>query len=429
MASSEEALAGAVFAPKANMKKFTVGKFPKAPLIAKGRVLGANDRILVGHIGLGGMGSKHVEHFKKLVTERNAQSIALSDVYSVRLEKTKTMLLDGDLEGTTVQAEKDYRKILENKDVDAVVIATPEHWHCQIAVHALQAGKHVYVEKPMARFFDESLQLYDAWRKSGKVVQIGSHGCSDPKYLVARDVVASGKLGPIVTVQSSYMRNKGAAGEWNDKIDPEVGPQNLDWEMWLGSAPRRPWNEDSKERFFRYRKYRDYSAGILGGLMSQRIYPLMMTLGGQDWPVKVQALGTRRVSTDREVSDTVHVIAEMQNGWSFLFVGSTVNEQGLVEMVRGHRASIYLEGKEPEVKAERPYVKEIEGGTVAVKEPGADHIRHQNNWLECIRENKQPNANVDLGIRAQAIISLAEISEVTKKTVLFDPVSRSWKFP
>lgn len=427
LAASDEALAGKLPAPKANLKRFTGGKFPKAPVKAKGRVLGANDRITLGFIGVGGMGFAHVGHFVRNAKDWNVQPMAVCDVYSLRQERAKKKILEGDPEGTRVQEDKDYRKLLENKEIDAIVIATPEHWHSQIAVHALEAGKHVYIEKPMSRYLDEAFQIYDAWKKTNLIVQVGSHGCSDPKYHAARDVVASGKLGPLVSAQSSYTRNP-KDGEWNYKIEDEAGPDNLDWEMWLGSAAKRPWNDDSKARFFRYRKYRDYSAGILGDLMPHRIHPLLLALGGNSWPLRAQCIGTRHISTDREVSDSVTVTAEMEGGWTFLFVGSTVNEKGLVEGVRGNKATMYLAGKEPEVQPERPFAEEIEAGVVAVKDSGESHVKHERNWIESIRENKQPSCNMELATRTQALVSIAEIAEITGRAVAFDPVKRSWKF-
>lgn len=413
-------------APKANTKKFTGGKFPKPPVLAKGRVLGANDRILVGHIGLGMMGTAHVTDFHKQAKEWNTQSVGLCDVYGVRRERARAIVTGGD-PAATVQVETDYRGLLDNKEIDGIIVATPEHWHCEVAVHALAAGKHVYVQKPMARYLDEGFQLYDAWKKTDRIVQVGSQGTSDPKYHAARESVASGKLGPIVSVQSSYTRNS-RDGEWNYKIDDEAGPDNLDWEMWLGSAPKRPWSEDSKERFFRYRKYRDYSAGILGDLMPHRIHPLLLAMGSKAWPLRVECIGTRNVSTDREVADTVQVMAEMEGGWTFYFLGSTVNEQGVAEQVRGSQATLYLSAATPELKPERPYAEELEGGAIEVKNSGESNLKHAENWVQAMRDNKQPNCDMDLAMRAQVLLSMAEIAEVSKKAVLYDPAHRTWKF-
>ncbi len=425
VAGSGQALGSALPTPRANPKRFLGGKFPKGPVAATGRVIGANDRVLLGHVGLGGRGTSVMNTFTKNATDWNVRSIAVADLYSARLEKRKAELLGKDPETTSIQAEKDYRRLLDNKDLDGIVIATPEHWHCEIAVHALQAGKHVYCEKPMARYLDEGFQLYDTWKKSGKVVQIGSQGCSDQKYHRAREAITAGKLGPIVSAQSSYTRNS-KDGEWNYKIDEDAGPHNIDWEAWLGSAPRRPWNEDSKARFFRYRKYRDYSAGILGDLMPHRIHPLLLALGGNSWPLKVHCVGTRLVSLDREVSDTTHVIAEMEGGWTYLFVGSTVNEQGVTEQVRGHQATLYLAGKDPEIKPERPFAEEVEASTLTIEKSGDDGP-HQKNFIDCIRDGKLPNCNMELAMRTQTVISLAEISELSGKAVHFDPKKRTYK--
>jgi predicted dehydrogenase len=431
MAASRDAgaaAAGAPPVPKASLKKWTGGKFPKSPVIAKGRVLGANDRITVGFIGVGGMGFSHVRNFKKNEKDWNTQSVAVADVYQPHAERAKGHILDGAAEGApAVMVDKDYRKILENKDIDAVVIATPEHWHCQVAVHALEAGKQVYVEKPLSRYLDEAFQVYDVAKRTGKIVQVGAHHTSDPKYAAAREIIASGKLGPLVSAQSSYTRNAGAKGEWNYEIK-DAGPHNLDWNMWLGSAPKRPWNEDSLSRFFRYRKYRDYSAGILGDLMPHLIHPLLYTLESNDWPLEVSATGTREVSTDREVADNVTVTAHMQGGWTFFFIGSTVNEQGLQELVRGHKGTMYLAGGQPELKPERPFVEELEPVRLEVKDPGPSHVKHERNWIESIRANKQPICNLELAIRTQALVSLAEIAEVSKRTVAFDHNKRTWKY-
>lgn len=427
-AATGEAMAGALPAPKANQKKWLGGKFPKGTVMAKGRVLGANDRINVGHVGVGNMGTTHLKDFKKMGQEWNAVSAAVCDPYNARIERAKGIILGTDgAAGGTLQTDKDYRKLLDNKDIDAVLIATPEHWHCQVAVHALEAGKHSYVQKPMARYIDEAFALYDTWKKSDRIVQVGSQGTSDPKYHAAREVVASGKLGPLVNAQSSYTRNP-KDGEWNYPIDADAGPDNLDWALWLGSAAKRPWNEDSKERYFRYRKYRDYSAGILGDLMPHRLHPVLFALGGNSFPLKVSAMGTRNISTDREVPDTIHVTAEMEGGWTFQFLGSTVNEQGWVEQIRGHKATVYLAGKEPEIKPERAYSDEFEAAPIAVKDSGESNVKHVRNWLDSIRANKQPNCDMELAIRAQVLICMAEISETTGRAVHFDPKKRTWKF-
>ena len=231
--------------PKADTTKFVAGKFPTGPVQATGRVIGANDRILTCVVGVGGQGfGAHVKGLKGKATENNIEQVAACDVYTPRMERAaKEMQLEG---RPTPVTNKDYRKLLENKDIDAVWIATPEHWHAQIAVHAMEAGKHVYIEKPMTRYLDEAFQVMDAQKKTGKVVQVGIQYTSNQKWHDIGAAVRAGKIGPLVSGQGSYCRNAGKNGEWNYGIDKDAGPDNLDWNMWLGSAPRREWNDDPR---------------------------------------------------------------------------------------------------------------------------------------------------------------------------------------
>jgi hypothetical protein len=162
--------------------------------------------------------------------------------------------------------------------------------------------------------------------------------------------------------------------------------------------------------------------------MPHRIHPLLLAMGGNSWPLNVHCVGTRLISTDREVSDTTHVIATMEGGWTYMFVGSTVNEQGVTEEVRGHKATLYLAGKDPEIKPERPFAEEMEASTLPI-DKSADDGPHQKNFIDCIRNpSTLPNCNMELAIRTQTVISLAEISELSGKAVSFDIKKRSWKF-
>ena len=426
--------ASSVPVPTADAKNLTAGKFPKGPVLATGRAVGANDRINVAIVGVGGMGGAHVNHFVKGAQERNTQLIAVCDVFQPRLQRAQNVATEkGGV--SSVQADKDYRRLLENKDIDAIVIATPEHWHAQIACHAMEAGKHVYIQKPMTRYLDEAFQVLDTAKRTNRVVQVGSQGCSDAKWHAAGKAVRDGKIGPVVMGQGSYTRNS-AGGEWNYAIDPNLSPDTLDWKLWLGSAPDRPWStaggagngqqqerDDAAARYARYRKYWDYSAGILGDLMPHKLHPFLIASGNPEYPTRVMSIGTR-LGKDREVDDTVQVLAQFPSGWSMLFVGSTVNEQGLQDMIRGHKATIYF-GQNVEITPERPYAEEIEGGPVPLEGPtGEPHERHEADWLTAIRTGKKPNCDIELATKVQTIISLAEMSSRMNKAVLFDEKTR-----
>jgi predicted dehydrogenase len=408
--------------PKADPLKFTAGPIPKGSVQAPGRVIGANDRIRIGVIGVGGQGfGAHVKGLKAKAADNNIELIACSDLYTPRLERARAeMTVAG---APPVQAEKDYRRLLENKDIDAVVIATPEHWHAQISLQAMEAGKHVYCEKPMCRYLDEAFQLIDAQKRTGKVFQLGIQYTSNPKYHAIGDYIRSGKIGPLVSGQSSYCRNAGKAGEWNYAIDKDAGPSNLDWATWTGSAPQRPWNDDARERFFRYRKFWDYSAGILGDLMPHRLGPFMVASGNPEFPTRVTSLGTRNISTDREVDDSVQVMAEFPSGWTMLFTGSTVNEQGLPDMFRGFKASVHFSGEGAIARPERPFVDELEEFEI-VKGGDTGIDLHHKNWIETIRGGKLNNCPVELGAKIQTILAMAEMSSRTNRMMLFDQATR-----
>jgi predicted dehydrogenase len=261
-------------------------------------------------------------------------------------------------------------------------------------------------------------------------------------YHAAGQAIRDGKIGKVVMGQGSYTRNS-QNGEWNYGIDGGMTPETLDWDLWLGSAPARPWDAsakgagdgegrermDSKARYHRYRKFSDYSAGILGDLMPHKLHPFLIASGNPEYPVRVSAVGTQ-LGKDREVADTVQVLAEFPSGWSMLFVGSTVNEQGMQDMFRGNKATIYF-GNAVELKPERWASEEIEAATIPVVGPTWEsHENHEMNWLDAIRGKKvdgkvvKANCNIDLATKVQTIVSLAEMSIRLNKTMLFDAKTR-----
>lgn len=386
---------------------------------APGRVIGANDRINVAFIGVGGMGGGHLNSMKDKEAEWNIACVAVCDVWEKRKKwaQGRAGCPDNMVFG-------DYRKLLEVKDIDAVVIATPDHWHAPIAIAAMEAGKHVYVEKPMTRTLEEAFKMHATAKKTKRVVQVGSQGCSDAKWHTAGQVVREGKIGKVLGAQGSYCRNN-PHGEWNYGIDPDLTEQTCDWKMWLGNAPKRPF---SPERFFRWRKFWDYGNGIIGDLWPHRLHPLLIAMNMTDqFPKRVACVGADCCNTDegygekRDVADFTMMTAEFPSGAQIYLLGSTVNEQGIPDMIRGNKATLYFGGGKVEVRPERPWTDEIEQEDVPVVGPGESHDVHRLNWLECIRNGKEPNCGIDLGLRVQTIVSLAEMSYRQSKMALFDP--------
>lgn len=417
----KSATAAAVVA-STNLLKTPVYGQNQAP--STGKVIGANDRIVVGYIGVGGQGMAHVRSQKADAGETNIAQAAVCDVWNKRIEGAKATI------GGDCQGYDDYRKLLERKDIDAVCISTVDHWHTKTSVDAMNAGKHVYVEKPMTRYLGEAFEIYDTVKRTGKVLQVGSQGCSDAKWHKAAELIKGGKIGQLVLAQGSYMRNS-PKGEWNYTIDPDAKSENLNWENWMGSQikTRVSFNAD---HYFRWRKYYPYCAGLLGDLFPHRLHPLMLATGNPEFPLRVCSIGNKKIATDkntpgtymRDVPECVELLAEFPSGMQLLVISSTVNEQGIQDMIRGHQGTLYMAGNRVELKPEKPFSEDIDPLTIDGIKPGEDIRYHEANWFDCIRSGKEPNAGIELAVRVQTVISLAEMSERLSVMCLFDEKTR-----
>jgi predicted dehydrogenase len=383
-----------------------------------GRVIGANDRIAVAYVGVGSQGTAHVRYQKEVV-ENNIVQVAVCDVYQKRLRAAQAIIGAKDSDAYT-----DHRKLLERKDIDAVVIATVDNWHADVAIDALNAGKHVYGEKPLARYLVEGFQVFDTVKKTGKIFQLGSQYCTDPMIHRAAKWIKEGKLGPLVWGQGSYCRNNPTNDEWQYPIDPEANESNLDWKRWLGKAPKIPFNA---QHYFSWHKYYAYNSGILGNLLPHKFLPLMLSTGNPEFPRRVACTGTRKVSTNREITDTTHLLAEFPSGLTLVVAGSTVNEQGLPDTIRGRKGTLYFASSQNKVefKPERIFTDELEAETFTDPAMVGSVTALEKNWFDCIRSGKQPVASIDLAIRAHSVLCIAEMAERLSMTLTFDPQSRT----
>ena len=221
--------------------------------------------------------------------------------------------------------------------------------------------------------------------------------------------------------QDSYCRNN-PDGEWNYEIDPALTADTVDWQTWLGPVSDRPFSPD---QYHRWRKYYAYCAGILGDLLAHRIHPLLIATGNPEFPTRVTCLGTRQVTPDRDVPDNTQLLAEFPSGLSMVVLGSTINEQGLDQVVRGHEATLYFGGNTVELRPERPFADLVDREVYENVEPGVSIPAHIGNFFDAIRTGDAPNGNIDLAIRAQTIISLAEMSERLGMMMHFDAETRT----
>ena len=389
-------------------------------------VLGANDRIVVGFIGVGGQGFRaHVRSQKEHASANNVALAAVCDVSKTRREQAK------DEVGENCQAYEDHRQLVERKDIDAVTISTVDHWHAKCCLDAMEAGKHVYCEKPMTRYLDEAFAVHDAVKRTGRIFTVGSQICSDARWHKAAELIQKGAIGQLVLGQDSYMRNE-PKGEWNYTIENWCTKNDMDWSHWMGNQiqKRVDFNPD---HYFRWRKYYPYCGGLLGDLLPHRLHPFMMATGNPEYPKRVVCIGTKPVHTDKNTPDTperdvpenVTVLAEFPSGMTLMMSSSSISEVGLTSMIRGHQATLYFGGNRVELKPERLFADEIDPEVWEGLEPSGEKVSEmEKNWFDCIRSGKAPYANIDLAIRVQTVISLCEMSDRLNVACLFDEKTR-----
>ena len=406
----------------------------KAVKGGQGRVLGANDKINIGVIGVGGRGFYVASEFEKAgKRDNNCQIVAVCDVY----EKRKKRAADR----YKAEGYLDWREVIARKDVDAVIVATPDHWHAPIALAAMDAGKDVYCEKPMCHTVAEVKRLVDTVKETKRVMQVGSQTTSGDQWHKAKKAIADGMLGKMLLSQGSYHRNS-IEGEWNYTIEPNAGPDGkgedyLDWKMWLGSASKRSYDAD---RFFRFRKYWDYSGGIATDLFFHVVAPMNICWGEAQFPHKVMAGGGIYVFKEkREVPDTFHFMADYAKGHSLVLTSSMANSQHIPGLIRGHEGTLVMvehgrfEGFSPYLtmkpetvgreNAKKNISPDYKFGMEDVKIPVEDFSameRHVDNFLKCIRTRETPTLNVEIAARAQVTITMAVESYRRGKVLYFD---------
>jgi predicted dehydrogenase len=362
-------------------------------------ILGSNDRLRIGIIGAGGMATNHMHALVKMRAGDNFEIVNVCDIYEKRLEQAAQL--------TGGAPVKDYRKLLDNKDIDYVLIATPEHWHFQMAMDALDAGKHVYVEKPMTQNIAQARQVVDKVKATGRKLQVGVQGMSDESYAVAYEHVKSGELGNIVLAQIDYSRNYHGdfwAGD-DYPIDADAKPGvNLNWEAWLGPAPKRPWDA---ERYFRWRRYWDYSGGIASDLFIHRATRLLKALN-LSFPDYVVATGGKFEYKDSlaEIPDTFNVLADYPGGPTMQLISSMGNDTPVDHLIRGHHATLYFTRTGFTIKPQKGFEKDMQ--PITYEKKGAEDLTlHHRNLQAAIRDNQPLNCDSMLGLYGVVVCDMA----------------------
>ena len=365
---------------------------------ALGQTAPPSDQVVLGVIGSGGRGTFVMGVFQKNPGVRVG---AICDVYEPNLERA---LSAASKAGSQAKAYRNYRQLLEDKDVNAVLIATPEHWHYQMILDALAAGKDVYVEKPLCQTPEQGVALVEAEKKSRNIVQVGMQRRSYDLYIEARKVVAEGTLGNVRMIRSWWLNN--------DVNSPKAVKLDgkLDWEQWQGPAPHRPFDPD---RFRNWRLYSDYAGGIVAD-QGAHVYDGMHLLMNAGYPLAVNASGGRPHKEGADTPESVVVIAEYPEDFLGVF---TINYAAMHYKTRNDQLN-QLDGDRARMDIGREEFKVFQQGaedTPAISKTsqygfGRATDVHVANFLECVRTRQTPTAPMRIAFQAALVVQMANMS-------------------
>lgn len=371
------------------------------PQIIPARAFGANERIITGHIGVGKQGTGNLKKLAK-------HCAAICDVDKEHIASTASAL-----EGLGIKADVygDYRKLLERKDIDAVVITTPDHWHAHPTIHACQAGKDVYVEKPLSLTVAEGRAMVEAARANKRIVQTGSQQRSDNRFRQACEYVRSGRLGKLHTVLAGIPKPNHKGKPVPDS-DP---PSSLNYDMWLGSAPERPYNVNRSHYYFRF--FWDYSGGQMTNFGAHHLDIAQWGLGMDDsGPVAVDGTATFHPEKWHEVTETCRLTYTYANGTKVILGQQQKDIPGGVTFI-GEKGKIFVDrGKvvaTPGDILQQP-LKESDVHLYASKD-------HHQNFLDCIKSRELPICDVEIGHRSATVCHLGNIVARLGRKIAWDP--------
>ncbi len=322
------------------------------------QVHGANERIGIAFLGVGGRCQEHITVILDMQrNNRGVAPVAVCDVWDGDAElgrgggrglfpsARRCGLNPDDRQHVT----KDYRRLLELREVDVVCIATPDHWHAKMAVDAAAAGKQIYCEKPMTRTIDEAHAVVDAARQHNTVMTVGVQWMADPLIRTINDMIRRGDIGHLAQAQTSYYRNS-LVGQWRYyPIKREMTPQTIDWDMWLGhrfqlfaGLPLASYRPFDREVWAQWRCYWDFGGGLFTDLFVHRTTRMIATMGVR-YPARVVGAGGIYLEyDDREVPDVATIVADYDEGCQLIISGTMINDYGLDQVIRGRSATVNL---------------------------------------------------------------------------------------
>ena len=368
------------------------------------RVMGANDRVQLGLIGCGDRGRGDMGNFVKA---GNVDVVALCDVYAAQIDRAKQTAPNS-------RSFSDHRKLLEMKEVDATLIAVPDHWHTVIAIDALNAGKDVYVEKPLTLKIEEGPPVVKAARVNNRICQVGMQQRSGKHYLEAKhEYLDTGKLGKVTLARTWWHGNSYHLRK--APVELQTQPSNLDWAHYLGPLKWRDWDP---QQYYNWRAYLDFGGGQVTDLFTHWIDVVHMFLG-QDIPVSAVASGgIYNYKDGRTAPDTINVLLEYPSPFTATFEATLVpGITGAGIEFCGTLGKLYIDRNRYEFT---PVGRGVQPTVVkATTNLDLDHIQ---NFLDCVKSRKLPNGDVLIGHRSAQASHLGNLAYMQKRRIDFDPV-------
>jgi len=407
------------------------------PAASYARVLGSNGKIGVGFLGVGGRCQEHLKTVKSFDEQKKGAFIAaLCDVWDGNKETGRGLRFSAEKWGVgpddNNKCVRDYRKVLDNKEVDVVCIASPDHWHAKMSIDAMAAGKDVYCEKPMTRTIDESHAVVDAAKKYNRVMTVGVQSMADPIWRMAYDYVKQGGIGHVAQAQTSYYRNY-IGGQWRYyKLTKDMTPRTIDWNMFLGykfdvnGVPLGPRPEQmpfDRAVYGQWRCYWPFGGGMFTDLFVHQTTHLISAMGVR-YPARVVGAGGVFLEYDeRDVPDVAAVVADYDEGCQLLIMATMINDHPIEEVIRGRLGTIRFTNKKVDGKKVFGYevlpqsmksgpglpkrLESQEGKFVPSPLKGNDTEALWDNFLECCRGKKRETLSTpELGAAAFTTVNL-----------------------
>lgn len=379
-----------------------------APYIIPARAFGANERIITAHIGVGGQGTSNLNAF----IGKGVSPAAIADVDSDRLAKAVKSVTD---KGHKCDGYGDYRKLLERKDIDAVVVSTPDHWHALATINACQAGKDVYCEKPLSLTIAEGRRMVDVARAEKRIVQTGSQQRSDDRFRQACEYVRNGHIGEVKEVLVGIP----GCNFSGPPVPDSEPPKQLDYDLWLGPAPQRPYNQKRVHYLFRF--FWDYSGGQMTNFGAHHLDIAQWGLG-MDHGGPISSEGTAEYHPEKWYETTMNCrITHTYASGTKVIVGQ------LQKDIPGGCTFIGTKGK---IFVDRSKIVSTPDGIL--KEPLADKAErlyksknHHQNFLDCIKSRELPICDVEIGHRSATVCHLGNIAARLGRKIQWDPVNET----